>query len=159
MRLMRIFAAAALLGVTANVAAAQDYPAQTIKLIVPFLAGGPVDALSRVVAQHLQNRLGQNVMVENRSGGGTTIGAKAVAAAPPDGYTLLVVGPNIAYYPVLFPNLDFDPAKALVRVATLVTWSHLIAVAPSVPAHTVPELVAHAKAHPGTLAFGYGLAT
>src|SRR4029078_8882808 len=121
--------------------------------------------------QHLQIRVGQNVIVENRSGGGTSIGAKAVAAAPPDGYTLLVVGPNIAYYPVLFPNLDFDPAKALVRVATLVTWSHLIAVAPSVPgalliavptsvpAHTVPELVAHAKAHPGTLAFGYGLAT
>src|SRR6478672_5780037 len=158
--MFRAFGAALLgLAMAGGTSEAQDYPSQTIKLIVPFLAGGPVDALSRVVAQHLQNRLGQNVMVENRSGGGTTIGAKAVAAAPPDGYTLLVVGPNIAYYPVLFPNLDFDPAKALVRVATLVTWSHLIAVAPSVPAHTVPELVAHAKAHPGTLAFGYGLAT
>ena len=140
-------------------AQAQDYPAQTIKLIVPFTAGGPVDALTRVVSQHLQNRIGQNVIVENRSGGGTTIGAKAVAAAPPDGYTLLVIGPNIAYYPVLFPNLDFDPAKALARVATLVTWSHLIAVAPSVPANTVPELVTYAKANPGKLAFGFGLAT
>ena len=159
MRLMRILAAAALLGVTANVAAAQGYPAQTIKLIVPFTAGGPVDALARVVAQHLQNRVGQNIIVENRSGGGTTIGAKAVAAAPPDGYTLLVVGPNIAYYPVLFPNLDFDPDKALARVATLVTWSHLIAVARSVPANSIPELVAYAKANPGKLAFGYGLAT
>src|SRR4029079_15300867 len=138
---------------------AQDYPSQTIKLIVPFLAGGPVDALSRVVAQHLQNRLGQNVIVENRSGGGTSIGAKAVAAAPPDGYTLLIVGPNIAYYPALFPNLDFDPTKALTPVASLVTWSHLIAVAPAVPANTIPELVTHAKANRGKLAFGFGLAT
>jgi tripartite-type tricarboxylate transporter receptor subunit TctC len=110
------------LAMACGTAEAQDYPSQTIKLIVPFLAGGPVDALSRVVAQHLQNRLGQNVIVENRSGGGTTIGAKAVASAPPDGYTLLVIGPNIAYYPVLFPDLDFDATKALTRIATLVTW-------------------------------------
>jgi tripartite-type tricarboxylate transporter receptor subunit TctC len=152
---------AALLGfaMAATAGRAQDYPAQTIKLIVPFTAGGPVDALARVVALHLQSRVGQNVIVENRSGGGTTIGAKAVAAAAPDGYTLLVVGPNIAYYPVLFPNLDFDPAKVLARVATLVTWSHLIAVAPAVPANTIPELVAYAKANPGKLAFGFGLAT
>jgi tripartite-type tricarboxylate transporter receptor subunit TctC len=147
------------LALAAGTARAQDYPAQTIKLIVPFTAGGPVDALARVVAQHLQNRLAQNVIVENRSGGGTTIGAKAVAAATPDGYTLLVVGPNIAYYPVLFPNLDFNPGKALAPVATLVTWSHLIAVAPSVPANTIPELVSYAKANPGKLAFGFGLAT
>ena len=147
------------LALTANAVAAQDYPAQTIKLIVPFTAGGPVDALSRVVAQHLQMRIGQNVIVENRSGGGTSIGAKAVAAATPDGYTLLVVGPNIAYYPVLFPNLDFDPAKGLVPVATLVTWSHVIAVAPAVPVNTIPELVSHAKANPGKLAFGFGLTT
>ncbi len=147
------------LALAAGTARAQDYPTQTIKLIVPFTAGGPVDALARVVAQHLQNRLAQNVIVENRSGGGTTIGAKAVAAATPDGYTLLVVGPNIAYYPVLFPNLDFNPGKALAPVATLVTWSHLIAVAPSVPANTIPELVSYAKANPGKLAFGFGLAT
>ena len=157
----RVFSVALLALAMAAVSAAraQDYPSQTIRLIVPFTAGGPVDALARVVAQHLQHRVGQNVIVENRSGGGTTIGAKAVAAAGPDGYTLLIVGPNIAYYPVLFPNLDFDPAKALVRVATLVTWSHLIAVAPSVPAATIAELVTHAKANPGKLAFGYGLAT
>jgi tripartite-type tricarboxylate transporter receptor subunit TctC len=147
------------LALAANAVAAQDYPAQTIKLIVPFTAGGPVDALARVVAQHLQTRIGQNVIVENRSGGGTSIGAKAAAAAAPDGYTLLVVGPNIAYYPVLFPNLDFDPTKALAPVATLVTWSHLIAVAPAVPANTIPELVTYAKANPGKLAFGFGLAT
>jgi tripartite-type tricarboxylate transporter receptor subunit TctC len=147
------------LATAAGPARAQDYPSQTIKMIVPFLPGGPVDALTRVVAQHLQNRIGQNIIVENRSGGGTTIGAKAVATAAPDGYTLLVVGPNIAYYPALFPNLDFDPAKAFAPVATLVTWSHLIAVAPAVPANTIPELVTYAKANPGKLAFGFGLAT
>ena len=158
--MFRAFGTALLgLAMACSTAEGQDYPSQTIKLIVPFLAGGPVDALSRVVAQQLQNRLGQNVIVENRSGGGTTIGAKAVASAPPDGYTLLVIGPNIAYYPVLFPDLDFDATKALTRVATLVTWSHVIAVAPTVPANSVPELVSHAKANPGTLAFGFGLAT
>jgi tripartite-type tricarboxylate transporter receptor subunit TctC len=140
-------------------ATAQTYPSQTIKLIVPFTPGGPVDALTRVVVQQLQPRLGQNIIIENRSGGGTSIGAKVVASAPPDGYTLLVVGPNIAYYPALFPNLDFDPGKALAPVATLVTWSHILAVAPSVPAKTLGELVAHAKAHPGELAFGFGLGT
>jgi tripartite-type tricarboxylate transporter receptor subunit TctC len=156
----RVFIAAILaLGLTPGVAKAQDYPSKTIKLIVPFVPGGPVDALGRVVVQPLQMRLGQNIIVENRAGGGTTIGAKAVASAPPDGYTLLLIGPNIGYYPVLFPNVDIDPEKALVPVATLVTWSHVMAVAPSVPAMNVADLIAHAKANPGKLAFGYGLAT
>jgi tripartite-type tricarboxylate transporter receptor subunit TctC len=140
-------------------AQAQDYPSKTIKLIVPFTPGGPVDALGRVVAQQLQIRLGQNIIIEDRPGGGTSIGAKAVAAAPPDGYTLLLIGPNVAYYPVLLPNVDFDAENGLVPVATLVTWSHVLAVAPSVPAKTIPELVAYAKANPGKLAFGFGLAT
>jgi tripartite-type tricarboxylate transporter receptor subunit TctC len=140
-------------------AGAQDYPAQTIKVIVPFVPGGPVDSLARVVMNHLQGRLGQNIVIENRSGGGTTIGAKAVATAPPDGYTILFIGPNLCYYPVMFPNLDFDPAKSLVPVATAVTWSHVLAVAPSLPVNTVKELVDYAKANPGKLAFGYGLAT
>jgi tripartite-type tricarboxylate transporter receptor subunit TctC len=138
---------------------AQNYPTQTIKLVVPFVPGGPVDSLARVMAQHLQSRLGQNVIIENRSGGGTTIGAKAAATAEPDGYTLLFVGPNLTYYPVLFPNFDFDPAKSLVPIATAVTWSHVLGVAPSLPVTTVAELVAHAKANPGKLAFGFGLAT
>jgi tripartite-type tricarboxylate transporter receptor subunit TctC len=160
MCMTRILAAAILgLGLAANGAVAQSYPTQTVKVVVPFVPGGPVDALARVVVQHLQPRLGQNVIIENRSGGGTTIGAKAVATAPADGYTLLFVGPNLTYYPVLFPKLDFDPSKAFVPVATVVTWSHLLAVAPAVPAKNVKELVAHAKANPGKLAFGYGLAT
>src|SRR3954453_15296594 len=153
--MLRAFGAALLgLAIASGTAAAQDYPSQTVKLIVPFLPGGPVDALARVVAQHLQNRVGQNVIVENRSGGGTTIGAKAVASAPPDGHTLLVIGPNIAYYPVLFPDLDFDSTKALTRGAPLGSCPPLSAEPPAVPANNVPELVSHAKANPGKLAFG-----
>jgi tripartite-type tricarboxylate transporter receptor subunit TctC len=147
------------LALVAPPAGAQNYPSQTIKLIVPFSAGGPVDALGRVFAQHLQNRLGQNIIIENRTGGGTTIGVKAAASAPPDGHTLLIVGPNVAYYPALFPDLDFDPRKSLAPVATVVTWSHVLAVAPEVPAQNVAELVAYAKANPGKLVFGFGLAT
>jgi tripartite-type tricarboxylate transporter receptor subunit TctC len=137
----------------------QSYPTQPIKVIVPFVPGGPVDSLARAVMQPLQGRLGQTIVIENKSGGGTSIGVKAAALAEPDGYTLLVVGPNVAYYPVLFPNLDFDPVKSLTAVAPIVTWSHVFGVAPAVPAKTIPEFVAHAKANPGKLAFGYGLAT
>jgi len=159
MKISRICAALLSVALALGTAHAQSYPTQTIKVVVPFVPGGPVDALARVVVQHLQGRLGQNIIIENRSGGGTTIGAKAVATAKPDGYTLLFIGPNLAYYSVLFPNLDFDPAKSLVPVATVVTWSHVLGIAPSVPARTVAELVAHAKANPGKLAFGFGLAT
>jgi tripartite-type tricarboxylate transporter receptor subunit TctC len=160
MRANRILIAAMLaLVVGSGITRAQDYPTQTIKLVVPFVAGGPVDALARVIAPHLQQRLGQNVIIENRSGGGTSIGAKAVASAEPDGYTLLFVGPNLAYYPVLLPNLDFDPGKSLEPIATAVTWSHVLAVAPAVPAKTVAELIAYAKDNPNKLAFGFGLAT
>ena len=156
----RLFVAALLtFGFGLVQAGAQTYPSQTIKIVVPFSAGGPVDSLARVMVQHLQERLGQNIIIENRTGGGTTIGAKAVAAAAPDGYTLLFLGPNLAYYPALFPDLDFDPPKSLVPVATAVTWSHVLAVAPAVPANNVAELIAHAKANPGKLVFGFGLAT
>jgi tripartite-type tricarboxylate transporter receptor subunit TctC len=159
MSIGRALAAAVLVLGGLGSAHAQNYPNQNIKLIVPFSAGGPVDALGRVLAQHLQSRLGQSIIIENRTGGGTTIGAKAVAAAMPDGYTLLLIGPNLAYYPVLFPNLDFDPLKSFAPIATTVTWSHVVSVAPSVPAQNVAELVAHAKANPNKLVFGFGLAT
>jgi tripartite-type tricarboxylate transporter receptor subunit TctC len=160
MRMRRLFAAALLsLAASLGAAHAQTYPSNVVKVILPFTPGSPVDAIARVIMQHLQGRLGQTIVVENRPGGGTTIGAKAVAAAAPDGYTLLFIGPNLAYYPVLFPNVDFEPAKSLVPVATTVTWSHVMAIAPSVPAKNVAELVAYAKDNPGKLAFGFGLAT
>jgi tripartite-type tricarboxylate transporter receptor subunit TctC len=140
-------------------AEAQVYPSKVVKVILPFTPGSPVDAVARIVTQHLQERIGQSVIIENRPGAGTTIGTKGVATAAPDGYTLLFIGPNIVYSPILYPNLDFDPLKSLVPVATVVTWSHVMVVEPGVPAKTIAELIAHAKANPGKLTFGFGLGT
>ena len=142
-----------------GVAEAQVYPSKVVKVILPFTPGSPVDAVARIVTQHLQERIGQSVIIENRPGAGTTIGTKGVATAAPDGYTLLFIGPNIVYSPILYPNLDFDPLKSLVPVATVVTWSHVMVVEPRVPAKTIAELIAHAKANPGKLTFGFGLGT
>jgi tripartite-type tricarboxylate transporter receptor subunit TctC len=155
----RLAAALLFLGLGLSAVDAQTYPAKVIKVVVPFTPGSPVDAIARVVTQHLQNRIGQSVIVENRPGGGTTIGAKAVATAAADGHTLLLIGPNVAYMSMLYPHLDFDPAKSLVAVASLVTWSHVMVVAPAVPAKTVAELIAHARANPGQLTFGFGQGT
>ena len=126
---------------------------------MPFTPGSPVDAAARLITQHVQIRLGQSMVIENRPGAGTTLGIKAVMAAPPDGYTLLFIGPNLAYTPVLYPSLNFDPLKNLTPMATVAAWSHVMVVAPAVPAKTVKGLVAHMKANPGKLTFGYGLAT
>ena len=101
---------------------AETFPDRLIKVIVPFVPGSPVDAAARVITQHLQTRLGQNVIVENRPGGGTTIGTKAVVTASPDGYTLLYIGSSITYQPMLYPSIDYDPLKGLTPVASTVTW-------------------------------------
>jgi len=135
-------------------AAAQTYPTRVIRIIVPNIAGAPGDVVARVVAQQLQSRIGQSVIVENRPGAGQTTSTKAAAAAPPDGYTLLMGGDVLGYFPVTYPNFDFDPLKSLTPVATVVTWSHVLVVSSSVPVHTVAELVAYAKANPGKLIFG-----
>jgi tripartite-type tricarboxylate transporter receptor subunit TctC len=140
-------------------AQAQTYPDRVIKAVVPYIPGSPVDVLARIVAQHLGTRLRQNVIVENRPGAGTTLGMKAVIGAPPDGYTLLVAGQALAYAGLLYPDLGFDPAKAFAPVATLAGWSHVLVVRQGLPVKTVAELVAHAKANPGKLTFGYGLGT
>jgi len=144
---------------SAQVYSAQVYPDRLIKVIVPFVPGSPVDAAARVITQHIQTRLGQNMVIENKPGGGTTIGLKTVMAAPADGYTLLFIGPNLVYTPVLYPSMNFDPFRSLAPVASVVTWSHVMVVAPAVPARTVKELVAYIKANPGKVTFGYGLAT
>jgi tripartite-type tricarboxylate transporter receptor subunit TctC len=160
MRRLGLLAAALVsVGVSLTPAHAQNFPDRLIKAVVPYVPGSPVDVLARIVAQHLGTRLGQNVIVENRPGGGTTAGMKAVISASPDGYTLLVAGQALAYAGVLYPDLGFDPAKAFAPVATLAGWSHVLVVGPSLQVKTVAELVAHAKANPGKLTFGFGLAT
>src|SRR5476651_295929 len=139
--------------------AAQTYPAKVIKMVVPSAPGSPTDAVARVIVQQLQLRLGQSVIVENRPGAGQTTGTKAVAAATPDGYTLLFAGDVLGYFPVTYPSFNFDPLKSLTPVATAVTWSHVMVVAPTIPIRTIAELVAYAKANSGKLIFGLRFGT
>jgi tripartite-type tricarboxylate transporter receptor subunit TctC len=124
---------------------------------MPFTPGSPVDAGARVIAQDLQKRLGQSVVIEARSGAGSATGTKAVAAAAPDGYTLLLTGTPLVFLPTMYPNTGGEVVKDLVPIASFLVWQHVIVVVPEVPAKTLPELVAHAKANPGKLVWGYGL--
>ena len=155
----RLALALILLGAGIVNAAAQAYPTRVVKIVVPSTAGSPTDAAARVLAQQLQSRLGQSVIVENRPGAGQTTGTKSVATAAPDGYTLLFAGDALGYFPVTYPNFNFDPLKSLTPVATAVTWSHVMVVAPDIPAKTIAELVAYAKANPGRLIFGLRFGT
>ncbi len=140
-------------------AAAEPYPSKPIKLIVPYTPGSPVDVLARVVTQKLSARLGQIIVIDNRPGAGTTIGSKLAAGAEPDGYTLLIGATSLIISASLYPNLDYDPVKSFVGVAMLANSPQVLVIAPSVPAKTVQEFIAYAKANPGKLNFGFGLGT
>jgi tripartite-type tricarboxylate transporter receptor subunit TctC len=155
LRRRRGLIAAVLIGLgLAGPAQAQSYPSRPIKLIVATLPGGPIDVMGRLIAQHLSTTLGQ-VIVENRAGAGTTLGAKAVASAEPDGYTLLLGNAaTLAIGPTLYKNAGYDPLTSFVPVAFLSSVPYVMIVSPAVPVQTVPELVAYAKAHPGKLSFG-----
>src|SRR5215470_19076111 len=157
-----ILAAAAIGGLFLGAAApavAQSYPDRPIKLIVPFAPGGPMDTMARFVGQQLQMRLGQPVVVENRAGAGGAIGSKAVVIAEPDGYTLLWGSSGtISILPELNKKLDYDP-KAFAPVALVSLLPHAFVVPPAVPAHSVQEFIAYAKANPGKLNFGASLGT
>jgi len=118
-----------------------------------------MDATARLVVQHLQSRIGQNFIIENRAGGGTSIGVRSVATAQPDGYTILLNGASTVYVPLLYPSADDEAIHKLVPITPLVNWSHVIVVAPSLPVKTLPELVAYAKANPGKVSFGFGQGT
>jgi tripartite-type tricarboxylate transporter receptor subunit TctC len=150
-----LFAAllASALGVAAP-AHAQNYPNRTIKLVVPFPAGGATDNAARLVAQRLQAGLGQSVIIENQGGAGGTIGTRQAASAAPDGYTLLMASiGTFGSMPLLY-KLDFDPQRAFVPVATVVYDKGGLVVGPSLPVKTIGELVAYAKAHPGKVTYG-----
>jgi tripartite-type tricarboxylate transporter receptor subunit TctC len=144
----------------ASMAGAQSYSTRPIKLVVPFPGGGTVDIVGRLVAQHVGAALGQNIVVDNRPGAGTSIGLKAVASADPDGYTLLLGSTgSLAINPALYKNNDFAPVRKLVPVATVTTGANMLAVAAGVPATSVAELVGLAKANPGKLSHGASLGT
>lgn len=141
-------------------AAAQSYPSRPIKLIVPFPAGGPPDALARLVAHQISSQLGQTVIVDNRPGAGATIGTRAAANAEPDGYTLLLASTtSLSIGPALFKNLDYDAVKSFAPVATVSLGAMVVAVAANVPVRSIHELIAYARAKPGTLNNGSGVAS
>jgi tripartite-type tricarboxylate transporter receptor subunit TctC len=138
---------------------AQSYPDKPMKIIVAVAAGGPMDTMARAVAQQMHAKLGQPVVVENRTGAGTTIGAKAVVTAEPDGYTLLWGTLSmVAIAPVLYKDLDFDP-KTLVPVALVAEFPSVLVIPPSLPVNNVAEFIAYAKANRGKLNYGGSLGT
>ena len=149
---------AVMLAICATAADAQSYPVKPIKLIVPYTPGSPVDVLARVVTQPVAARLGQGIVIDNRPGAGTTLGTKMAASAEPDGYTLLIGATSFILSFSLYQNLDYD-ARSFVPVAMLAHSPQVLVIAPSVPAATVAEFVAYAKANPGRLNFGFGLGT
>ena len=146
-------------GGAASPAAAQQYPARPIRMIAPFTPGSPVDVVARLLAQHLSAELKQGVVVENRPGAGTSIGMKAAALAEPDGYTLLFQSSSLVVAPAMYKNLDYDPLKSFAPIANVAWGSWVTVVPPSLPVATPQQLIAHAKAHPNTLNFGYGQGT
>jgi len=136
-------------------AGAQPFPERPIKIVVPYPAGGPADVAARLVAPALSSRLGQSVVVENLAGAGGRTGAKAVAQAAPDGYTLQLGGTNPnAIAQSLFRHLTFEPIRDFAAVAPIGVDANVLVVNPQVPAETLQELVEYAKAHPGKLSSG-----
>jgi tripartite-type tricarboxylate transporter receptor subunit TctC len=134
--------------------AGAGFPSHPLRLVVPFPPGGPNDVIGRVLAQKLGALLGQPVVVENRSGGGGVVGTDAVAKAPPDGHTVAVTSAGaLAISPALVPAMPYQVGRDLAAVMLVATVPELLAVHPSVPASTLAELVAHAKARPGQLNF------
>ena len=149
-----VVAAAALALAGAPHARAQAYPDRPVKLIVPYPAGGAADILARVIGQKLTERLHEAVVVENRPGAGTAIGAKLVAKSPPDGYTILMgTVSSHAINPALTKDVGYDPVTDFAPITLVASLPFILDVNPSVPAHSVRELIALAKAQPGKLTF------
>ena len=132
---------------------ATDYPTRAVRLIVGFPAGGPTDIVARIMAQSLSERLGQQFIVENRPGAGSNIATQAVITSPPDGYTLLLVSPPHAINATLYKKLPYNFLEDIVPVAGLANGPNVMEVHPSVPAKTVAEFIAYAKANPGKISF------
>ncbi|HVG51111.1 MAG TPA: tripartite tricarboxylate transporter substrate binding protein [Xanthobacteraceae bacterium] len=132
-------------------AGAQDYPNRPVKWVVGYPAGGTTDILARIVAQWFSERLGQQFIVENRAGAGNNIGTEAVINAPPDGYTILLVNPANGINASLYKNLNFNFIRDIVPVAGLMRVPNVMEVNPNVPAKTVAEFIAYAKANPGKI--------
>ena len=149
-----VLAAAALLALVSTAGAQLSMPGRTITLVVTVAAGGGTDAMARIIAEQLQERLKQPVVVENRVGGGGTLGVSSVARAAPDGQTLLFLATSAAISKWLYKNVPFDVVADFAYVARAVTMPVLLVAHPSVPANDAGELIAYAKVHPGQLSVG-----
>jgi tripartite-type tricarboxylate transporter receptor subunit TctC len=148
---LHLAAGAAALPAISRVARAQAYPTRPVRIIVPFAAAGAFDIMARLIGQWLSERLGQPFVIENRPGAGTNIGTETVVKAPPDGYTLLLAGTPNAINATLYEKLNFNFIRDIASVAGISRAPLVMAVHPSVPAKTVPEFIAYAKANPGKI--------
>jgi tripartite-type tricarboxylate transporter receptor subunit TctC len=158
-RFLQVAATATAFPSLTRIARAQAYPSQPLRWVVGFPPGGGADTVSRIMARWLSERLGQPVVIENKPGASTNISVQAVANAPPDGYTILFIGASAAVNVTLFDNLPFNLLRDIAPVSGLIDFPFVLIVHPSVPARTVAELIAYAKANPGKISmasFGAG---
>jgi tripartite-type tricarboxylate transporter receptor subunit TctC len=155
-RLLHLAAGAAVLPAISRYAWAQAYPTRPVRIIVPLAPAGTVDIIARLMGQWLSERLGQQFVVENRTGAGTIVGTEAVVRAVPDGYTLLVFDVSAAFNAALYEKLSFNFIDDIAPVGNIVRVPNFIAVRSSFPAKTVPELIAYAKSNPGKISMATG---
>lgn len=151
-----LFSSAAFAAILAAGASAQDYPQRSVRLVIPFPPGGATDGLARVVGQGLTANWGQQIVIDNRPGAGGNIGAMIVAKAPPDGYTLFMVGLSHAANLSLYRKLDYHPLRDFTPITQVVSIDTFLAVHPSLPVKSVKELLALARAKPGSLNYASG---
>jgi tripartite-type tricarboxylate transporter receptor subunit TctC len=153
---LHLVAAAAALPAASGITWAQAYPARPVRIIVPVAAGGGIDITARLIGQWLSERLGQQFIVEDRPGGGGSIGTEMAVRAPPDGYTLLQASLLNAVNATLYTKLNYNFVRDIAPVAGIMGVSNVVYVHPSVPAETIPEFIAYAKANPGKINMGSG---
>jgi tripartite-type tricarboxylate transporter receptor subunit TctC len=153
---LHLAAGAAALPAVSRLARAQDYPARPVRLIVGFAPGGTTDITARLVGQWLSERLGQQFVIENRTGAATNIATEAVVRAPADGYTLLLVTASNAINATLYDKLSYNFIRDIAPVAGIIRYPLVMQVNPSFPAKTVPEFISYAKSNPGKISYGSG---
>jgi len=153
---LHLAAGAAALPAASRIVRAQAYPSRPARIVVPFAPGGSTDIIARLIGQWLSERLGQQFVIENRPGAGSNIGTEVVVNAPPDGYTLLLVGASSAINATLYEKLSFNFLRDIAPVSGIISIPFIMAVNPSFPAKTVSEFIAYARANPGKVNMASG---